>query len=897
MNGGATAHSAIGKLVDRARIVFGVVTLTARALRRCFFAALGVAIILAFFTLPPQGKEVLSLVVEDAPWSRFWAASLILAAAAVAVSAWYTSRVLIEFHDIVDLKLDKPELEAFRVRLEAWLPRVLGASCILPLAFFVADVGIKTYVLSSPLLIVAAFALLAAIDGGHGCLRCRFYRLSVVASVTYVLLSHRWVTELPYGAEFNASNLAVALFAVDGAVSFATTGFQLLTGAAVWLALDRACVRWSRRHADGTLDPGARPVAVVVPTAVAVAALLTWLLTFRTGLLPRTAYVVPATLCAAVVVLAFFIHRHQWFRAVLTQPAVRPAHATDDSRSRVEIAPATRWLLIGSLVAGAVVFAMVWLNPVEAGRLLGTPALLLIAVNVWVVFGGVALVLLPKVFRLPSLAVLPLVVAGCNALSDSPITISKSAGAPAATAAPARPDVRQAFAAWIASREERRSGPIYLVTAAGGGIRAAFLTASYLAAADDVTDGAFGRRVFAISGVSGGSLGAATYAAAADGPSTASCPEARRQPASIGPRQRAMLCALGNDFLSPTVATFLFPDLFRAFWIDPIFYRDHPWQDRGRTLEQAWTAALDERSAATFGARFVDYAKGTRPRRDGGRDNVHLVLNATRVQSGQRVVASTFTWPALSAIDLLDPAYDTADMSMVGAVHNSARFTYVSPAGAYFFRKPEEPLAGQVADGGYFDNSGALSLLEILDELARAPAVEGVSRIRVIVVTNDGSENTLCGASDSGEVASAVQVTAPIATFLATRPARAELSKAQLRQALAALHDVPSLCDGAGATVDPLIEVSLNNDLVAEFLYDEAGLGTWTGSCDAAVVYPAAAAAAGQRAVDSEKEIAVRVKEAPLGWTLSAATSDWLTRYARKEACKLRTALSGAAPG
>jgi hypothetical protein len=401
--------------------------------------------------------------------------------------------------------------------------------------------------------------------------------------------------------------------------------------------------------------------------------------------------------------------------------------------------------------------------------------------------------------------------------------------------------------------------------------------------------------VFAISGVSGGSLGAAMYALVGDGASR-TCTEADKQTADIGPRQRAMLCTLGGDFLSPAVATYLFPDLFRALWVPAMMYRDHQWQDRGRTLEQAWVASVDPASAKTLNARFLDYAAGADPRAVGGPANVNLILNATRVQSGQRIVASTFTWPWLSTIDLFDDAYDTAATSMIAAVHNSARFTYVSPAGAYFYtgsRRGE--FAGQVADGGYFDNSGVLSLLEVLVEIEKDGDKELLSRMHVVIITNDGHERRICDDSAPSAQASEVQITAPIVTFLATRPARAELSKAQLRRLLARLNDVADVCDAQGVPTGPLVEVSLNDDLVAGFLRREAANGTSTGKCDESTIPVGTESEAGNRPVQSEKEIAVRIAEAPLGWTLSAATTDWLTRYASLEACKVSAQLGHAA--
>ena len=53
------------RLLARVAFALGTVILVARAVRRCFFGVLAFALSMAFFMLAPQGKEILSLVVED----------------------------------------------------------------------------------------------------------------------------------------------------------------------------------------------------------------------------------------------------------------------------------------------------------------------------------------------------------------------------------------------------------------------------------------------------------------------------------------------------------------------------------------------------------------------------------------------------------------------------------------------------------------------------------------------------------------------------------------------------------------------------------------------------------------------------------------------------------------
>jgi len=879
------------RAVERARIWLGVITIVARAMRRCFFGVLAVVVILVFFIYPPQGKEILSLAVEGGQRTTFWWLALIVSATALALIVWYSSRVLMTFHDLVDTDLASSQFKDVRAAVEEWFPRVLGALSILPLVFFMADVGVKTHVLNSPLLIVAAFALLAAIDAYHHCLRCHLYRVGFLSSLLFVLASHRWSTEVPYGQPVGLGSILRWSFTVEGphrGLPLNTTGYQLVIAIVAALLLDYACRRWSRTHAHGRLEDSERSRTIFLLCVVAGAGVVAWMITFWTVLLARTWYAVPLMLVIAVATIALFVHRRDRFPQMFTEPAIARDEGKHDltaaDSSDVHIASITKKVLWAAFIASAIVFLLVWFFPISTGQKLGTPALLTLALAIWVVFGGVVLTIVPKAYRLPALGLLPLLTAGCNALFDTPITISTARSATEA-APPARKAVAESFEDWMKSDDRPKDGPIYLVAAAGGGIRAAFLTASYLAAADDLSDGTFGKRVFVISGISGGSLGAATYALTGDGQARKHCDEGDRQPEPIGPRQRAILCTLGNDYLSPTVATFLFPDLFRAFWVPGFVHRGH-WQDRGRTLEQAWTDSLgDDRLKKAFESRFLDYPASAADLSTAAK--VHLILNATRVQSGHRVYASTFTWHALNAQDLFDPEFDTAQTSLVGAVHNSARFTYVSPAGAYFTRKQE--FAGQVADGGYFDNSGVLPLIEVLDELGVQDADKAGlrERLRVIIITNDGSEKRICETHAPQGDASQVQVTAPIATFFASRSARAELSKKQMRRVLARLYGVAeeALCTGEGPK-PPLVEVSLNNDVIAQF-FREQGDQIYTGRCDDSKVPVADVKAAQSRTPQTNKEIAVWLREAPLGWTLSAATSDWLTRYARREACKL----------
>src|SRR5262249_37231738 len=75
-----------------------------------------------------------------------------------------------------------------------------------------------------------------------------------------------------------------------------------------------------------------------------------------------------------------------------------------------------------------------------------------------------------------------------------------------------RPTMEKAFETWQQQHRDP-SDPLLPIAAAGGASRAAYWTATVLRAFDDRTQGTFFDHVFAISSVSGGTLGAIGYAA------------------------------------------------------------------------------------------------------------------------------------------------------------------------------------------------------------------------------------------------------------------------------------------------------------------------------------------------------------------------------------------------
>jgi hypothetical protein len=254
--------------------------------------------------------------------------------------------------------------------------------------------------------------------------------------------------------------------------------------------------------------------------------------------------------------------------------------------------------------------------------------------------------------------------------------------------------------------------PLIIVATAGGGSRAAYWTVTVLGRLEDEMPG-FAAHVFAISGVSGGSLGAVTFLSLLPA-QTAPGPEAKRQAGFAACGQEI----LGRDFLAPLAGSFFFPDLVQRFI--PLGLAD-----RAQAIEQAWEhhwqAAMaqspckgrfripNEGSDGGFAAPFLTlwpedaHGAARRPA---------LFLNGTHQETGKRVITSPVRiqpgvfFDAFDFYDLVD-----GDVRLSTAANNSARFTYVQPAGTLMAHGLNN---GHILDGGYFENFGAITASQIL---------------------------------------------------------------------------------------------------------------------------------------------------------------------------------------
>jgi hypothetical protein len=315
------------------------------------------------------------------------------------------------------------------------------------------------------------------------------------------------------------------------------------------------------------------------------------------------------------------------------------------------------------------------------------------------------------------------------------------------------------------------------VTAAGGASRAAFFTGSILGVLKDITQSRpaefhdFSKQLFAISTVSGSSLGAAYFVALSELVNEADSGNAilarawdfgredRQWFLADGARptngratwKDAMQVLTAGDFLTPAVAAFAFRDVLP-------FGAPFGAIDRAIALELAWerrfeSAFKSKLATNQFEMPLTAFAPGV------DRWRPIMFFNGSSVETGHRIIATPIdpkvpglkeerdpqkysSWNILyaDAYDLLDMINSEQSLALSpDAVINrarrvrrsvrlstaalaSARFPFVSPHGT--ITNADQVIIDRIVDGGYFESNGALTTIDIADALRRVRLVD-----------------------------------------------------------------------------------------------------------------------------------------------------------------------------
>jgi len=314
------------------------------------------------------------------------------------------------------------------------------------------------------------------------------------------------------------------------------------------------------------------------------------------------------------------------------------------------------------------------------------------------------------------------------------------------------------FEAWV-SRCAPGPGPVrpVIVAVSGGATRAGLWGAAVL---DRVlrAQRPGGPALFAVSSVSGGSLGVAgamTLLSLEDPPCRAKG-LAPLRPTGNGP------VPLAGDALGPLLGGWLIDDIPRSAF-DPV----------AALVRRAWGRRPNGGdSAEAIEHGFEDLWASVRPSRALSWDRPFLSLfygdhagayragmplwfaNGTDAGTGNRVITVPIAapldrgnqatpWPFRGARDW--HTLMGADVPIATAINNTARFPYLEPFGEMLPISGKKQV-GSLVDGGYFENEGLQTALDLAEWLAGHP-VQG-RPVRPIIVQATGDSEAEVGALD-----------------------------------------------------------------------------------------------------------------------------------------------------
>jgi hypothetical protein len=481
-----------------------------------------------------------------------------------------------------------------------------------------------------------------------------------------------------------------------------------------------------------------------------------------------------ATILGALVFFAYTLIRFRIFNLLIGGPIRRKVSVGYRNGSRVIRGRGVGLLqIIGAICVLVVTGILIWYiwrpqNLHLEWRILLVPVVL----GTWVPALSF-LTWLSYPARMPIVTIIVFLIA-CYQVGNEGHSIRTIAADRDLSAAQEPIEIDRAIELWRAANfcSDKCPRPI-IVVAAGGASRAAYMTASVLGLFMDFscdpagqpslengngkkrvvpceTAGTplFANRLFAISGVSGGSLGAAVFSAVlrahqnAGSPPRAPCRVERparfwfRGPPPKGWRD-CMQIILSEDFLTPAILGLAFRDMLPFLGLS----------DRAALLEDAWINAVNkfvlEKSESNgrsseqgLAGDFTSYAPENKIWRP------LLILNGTSVATGRRILTSHLAFHSRNKL-LFSDAYDFREMlaeattnstprsvSLATAVTNSARFPIISPPGVIL--KDDRSTLDRIVDGGYFENYG----ITTAQEVAKALKERGENPL-VLLITNE----------------------------------------------------------------------------------------------------------------------------------------------------------------
>jgi len=265
---------------------------------------------------------------------------------------------------------------------------------------------------------------------------------------------------------------------------------------------------------------------------------------------------------------------------------------------------------------------------------------------------------------------------------------------------------------------------IFFVSAEGGASRSGYWTTRVLASLQD-QDSTFKNHIFSFSSVSGGTLGVNAF--------NAICKYKEAHPEDTSTYVELSDVFYNEDFLAPVTGRFAFGDVLNLF--SPRMIERF---DRAGILEQTWEKSF--REVTLEHSNLMEASFNTV-----NASGPAVFVNTTEVETGSRALLSNI---------MIDSAYFTdvvnvqdklrANVRYSTAILFSARFPYLSPAGAIQRDDEADSLRRHYVDGGYFENMGNITTMEVMKAVRQYCNATG-KKIKpvVLLLTNDAPDGKM----------------------------------------------------------------------------------------------------------------------------------------------------------
>ncbi len=346
-----------------------------------------------------------------------------------------------------------------------------------------------------------------------------------------------------------------------------------------------------------------------------------------------------------------------------------------------------KWWIGQRIILLIALFLVIYLYPIRFSQYVGSCGLVIMALSSWLAFFGL-FSLFENRFKIPFAFLFLMGWLVFSFFNNNHEVRVLQEGLP-----DKRPFMDTYINQWLQTKSQNDDTVnVYLVACEGGGLRAAYWSNEVLSELSQ-GDSNFKNHVLAYSGVSGGALGAAAFNLSSK---CSTNPETGRA---------IVRDFLKNDFLSPIMGFALFPDAFQRFL--PFPFKQF---DRATVLEKTWEASWEKSCKDNPNLFRIGYLANDFT--DTNKQGPLVFMNATHIETGKRVLISPVKFGDQQFYETTDILRIlNKDIPLSTSVLLSARFPYLTPAGLIVDK--DHKKWGHVGDGGYYENLGISTLLEV----------------------------------------------------------------------------------------------------------------------------------------------------------------------------------------